>query len=150
MNDATILFLCWRFDGHGWSPKSQKIVLNNWNARSLRPWDSFHFFCLGADLQLLFDLSCLQASISPCLDCVWPGGRISERRFHLRCPEVLRGFQRPKGWTEFLPKRPGFLPFARNEAWTGGECGFWIHHDWTGSYGGKTWEGAVERNELYD
>lgn len=43
----------------------------------------------------------------------------------------------------------GFLPFARNEAWTGGECGFWIHHDWTGSYGGKTWEGAVERNERY-
>ena len=66
-------------------------------ARSLRPWDSFHFFCSGADVQLLFDLSCLQASISPCLDCVRPGGRISERRFHLRCPEVCQGFQRPRG-----------------------------------------------------
>lgn len=48
-----MLFLCWRFDGHGWSPKSQKMWKNHWNGtwdkgKILKTLRFFPFFLFGS------------------------------------------------------------------------------------------------------
>ena len=152
MNDATMLFLCRRFDGHGWSPKSQKMWKNNWNGT----WDkgkihkTLRFFPFFFVWEQIFNFYLTCHVFKPRSLLVWTASGQAAASVNadsiFGALRFVRGFQRPRGGRSFSRKRPGFLPLPetrRGQAVNVGFGSIMIEQDlMEARHGKEQWKGT--------